>query len=130
VQTLDIQEWNVKPSHGLVNDDSDYDVELDEDMDEDYRAQMARGLKARAQGRAQNNLEWEDLQRQEALEEEDYEQYIPLFQKAVRELPIEQTSTDRFCQCINSQDKDCLIALLITRLPHLKTLYMTIPEGE
>jgi hypothetical protein len=41
VHTLDIHEWDVKPSDRLAHDDSDYDIELDEDMDEDYRAQMA-----------------------------------------------------------------------------------------
>jgi hypothetical protein len=53
-----------------------------------------------------------------------------LFLEAACKSGIEQNLIDWFYQLIDKRVRDILLALLITKLPHLKTLFMATPEGE
>jgi hypothetical protein len=133
VQKLDIRDWDKKRSdRAEYEEESDDGDETDEEEeDDDERDEEAEHEKAaRAEKKAKRSLVREEIVLQEVSEEERYDQYIPLFSEAVSELEIEQTSKDWFYEWINNRDPDILLALLITRLPSLKTLYMTIPEEQ
>jgi hypothetical protein len=74
--------------------------------------------------------EKEEMERQEAREEETYDRYIQIFQKAVGDLRMEEYSVNCLKDSINRRDTDGLIAFLIASLPQLQTLYISVPQVE
>jgi hypothetical protein len=107
VQKLDIRDWDKKRSdRAEYEEESDEEDETDEDEeDDDERDEEAEREKAaRAEKKAKNALVLDEIVRQEASEEGGYDQYIPVFQEAVGDVGIEQTSKDWFYEWINNRD--------------------------
>jgi hypothetical protein len=122
VQSLDIRDWNMKRSDRLADED-------DESPEE--RARLALQEEIQARRKAEKALLRQELQRQEALEEEMYDQYIPLFRNSLDTMLVSQaysSKVDRFQEYVNNRDPDILLGVLTISLPNLATLYMTIPE--
>lgn len=143
VLSVDIRDWNRKRSDLFADDGHAYyeedESEEEEDEEEDdaeareERARRAREKVARAREKAKKALMREEIKRQEALEEEQYDQYIQLFRRSTQSLLSPQLPgafIDWFCNWINDRDSDILLARLVISLPNLKTLYMTIPEDQ
>lgn len=126
VQAADFRDWERKADDGNVSTDSE-ESSLEEDGGLD---EMAHEREALSQEKPNVTLGLAEMERQEAMEDQLYDHYIPLFRNAVESLPIEQYSIDVFDKLVKNRDPDILLALLLTKLPNLKALYMIVPKDQ
>lgn len=133
VQTLDIREWGKKPVEW-----SNKKVEYAGNR---YRnsVKISRHSVEEEDPESQNNkpqsnippeISEEEAQRQADIENAKYDEGIPIFINAVSELKLNQDRVEWFSTWTTKRDPDILLALLITKLPNLKTLNITLPVRD
>ena len=135
VQSMDIRDWNKKRSD-LPPGTESYDEEEEEDAG--LEAQVATAPISRGRGwkppkKAKKASVSQELKRQEASEEEIYDEYIPFFKTSLQSMLVPQILDALghwFYQWISKRDPDILLAVLIISLPKLASLYITVPEEQ